>query len=148
MWSSAGGHFHSFCLFSGASGPPHAELQVTLAPTGAVLQDHPCLLCWSLEPGVDLLPWAMGPLQGVHWATAGGCVRPPRGDTLPFLPGTPGGAYWTLPPTPSLQGTLHPSCWDTPRLLQSPSAPFQSPLCITGEKTEVQTSGADSDLRE
>lgn len=69
-----------------------------------------CAGLWSQEL---LTPLCSGPppgrALGYHW----GCVRPPRG-TLPFLPGTPGRAYWTLPPTPSLQGTLHPSCWDTP----------------------------------
>ena len=91
-------------------------------------------LCNGPPPGC-----ALGYCRGLRQATSG--------EHLPSLPGTPGEAYWTLPTTPSLQGTLRPTCWDIPRLLQSHPAPPQSPVCNTGEKTEVQASGASA-LRE
>lgn len=126
-------------LWSQQPSPPRAAGDLGPNRSGAPGTSPPPPVLVS-GAGVDLLLGAMGHLQGVRWATAGGGgCRATWGDTLPFLPGTPGGGCWTSPTTPSLQRTLHPACWDAPsRLFRSPHTPSQSPRYITGEK--VQTS--------
>ena len=139
------GHVHAFRLFSGAGGPPLTELQVTL-PHRSAAPGPPLPPVLVSGARSYLLPYAVGHLQGVHWATAGGASGHLGGLSRFFL-APQAERTGRCPRRPHSRALCtHPA--GTLRLLQSPSAPFQSPLCITGEKTEVQASGADSDLRE
>lgn len=136
MWPSAGGHFH---LFLCSRRPSPCRAAGDLALTRAVPRTTPpCAGLWSQA-------WTYSPVQ---WVTSRvcpglsrwGCVRPPRGDTSRLFLAPQAKRTGLLP---SLQGTLRPTCWDIPCLLQShPALPESS---ATREKTEA--SGASA-LRE
>ena len=95
---------------------------------------------------MDLLLGAVGHLQGVRWATAGGLSGHLGGTLSPFFlaPGR-----WVLDSTHDTLAPGHFASGLVGRSLLTVSftpTPSQSPHYVTGEETEVQASGA-SDLR-
>lgn len=131
----------TFIYFSAAGGPPHAELQVTLALTRAVLQDHPasCAGLWSQA-------WTYSPVQ---WVTSRVCPGLLLGGASGHLGGTPPVSSWH-PRRSVLDSTLAPGHFASNLLGHSSSAAVTPPplprvLSATREKTEA--SGASA-LRE
>ena len=95
---------------------------------------------------VDLLLGALGRLQGVRWATAGGVSGHLGGPLSPFFLAP---WRWVLDSTHDTLAAGHFASGLLGRSLSTVSStptPSQSPRSITGEETEVQDSGA-SDLR-